>query len=463
MPIKLQKSPVLSVQAIKSASAIKPVPAMKAMHTTASGNKKDSTSLKYFLFTYGCTLNQSDSLAIKALLSNQGVEEAKTEQAADVVIINSCTVKEATENKIAYQLRRLHNSGKAIVLAGCMSVNEALIFKQAPHCTIVGTASVDKIYEAVMSAINGGRRVFKDYSPKGDLPRERIGPIAKIAIAEGCLSACTFCQTRLARGKLYSYPVDSIVLEAKRWLEQGAVELQLTGQDTGAYGAEIRTNVAKLLEEVCKLDGIFHVRLGMANPEHVAKHLPALLKAFENPKMYKFLHIPVQAGSNRVLGAMKRDYTAEEFEALVGKLRAKFPDMSIATDIIVGFPTETEDEFKETLELIRRVRFDVVNVSKFSPRPFTKAKDMKQVPKEIIKRRAKDCSALCRQIAYENSQRFVKKRIGITVTEMNKTLTGRDEFYRTVALPKNSKAKIGDTLEVIVKEARATCLIAKPA
>ncbi|MFA5106015.1 MAG: tRNA (N(6)-L-threonylcarbamoyladenosine(37)-C(2))-methylthiotransferase [Candidatus Micrarchaeia archaeon] len=420
------------------------------------------SGLKYSLSTYGCTLNQSDSLAMRALLSQAGASEAKTEAEADVVIINSCTVKEATENKIAYQLRRLSHSGKAIVLAGCMSVNEELVFKNAPHCAIVGTSSIERICDAVESAVSGGKGVFKGFSPKSGLPRERVGPIAKIAIAEGCLSACTFCQTRLARGRLYSYPIESIVQEAQKWIAQGAVEIQLTGQDTGAYGAEIKTDVAKLLEAVCAIEGEFHVRLGMGNPEHFAKHLPGLLEAFSHPKMYKFIHIPVQAGSNRVLAAMKRDYTAGGFENTVAAFRSRFPGMTIATDIIVGFPTETDAEFQETLDLIRRVKFDVVNVSKFSPRPFTKAKEMRQVPKDVIKKRAEICSALCRDIALENNKKFVGKRLEMTVTERQKTLTGRDSNYRTVALPKGSRAKIGDRLAVLVKEARGTCLIGKP-
>ncbi len=418
--------------------------------------------VKYWLVTYGCTLNQSDSLAMKAVLSQNGCAEAASEKDADVIIINSCTVKEATENKIAYQLRRYSGMKKPIVLAGCMSVNEGLIFRNAPRASIVGTSAVGRIYDAVESALAHSKEIFTGFSPKDALPHERKGPIAKIAIAEGCLSACTFCQTRLARGKLYSYPIDSVVLEAKRWLEQGAIELQLTGQDTGAYGAEIRTNVAKLLEAVCAIDGDFKVRLGMANPEHVAKHLPEILKAFENPKMYKFMHLPVQAGSNRVLKAMKRDYTVEGFEALVKALRAKYPGMSIATDIIVGFPTETEEEFEETLALLRRVRFDVVNVSKFSPRPFTKAKEMRQVPKDAIKRRAEICSALCHEITFSINSGFVGAKAGMVVTERQRTMTGRDGNYRTIALPAGSPARIGDRLDVLVTEARATCLIGRP-
>ncbi|HQT45249.1 MAG TPA: hypothetical protein PLO51_04675, partial [Candidatus Micrarchaeota archaeon] len=221
MPIKLKKE-ILA----------RPLP--KSGKPPRGGKGK---GVKYWLVTYGCTLNQSDSLAMKAVLSQNGCSEARSEKDADVIIINSCTVKEATENKIAYQLRRYSGMKKPIVLAGCMSVNEGLVFKNAPAASIVGTSAVGRIYDA------HSKEVFSGFSPKDSLPRERKGPIAKIAIAEGCLSACTFCQTRLARGKLYSYPIESIVLEAKRWLEQGAIELQLTGQDTGAYGAEIKTNV----------------------------------------------------------------------------------------------------------------------------------------------------------------------------------------------------------------------------
>jgi len=417
--------------------------------------------IKYKLITYGCTLNQADSNIMRGVLKLHGCEEVEEEKDADVVVINSCTVKDATQTKIEHVLKKLHVS-KPIVLAGCMSVNEKAVFRNAPNASVVGTGSVGQIYEAVQNAIGGKKAVFKGSGYKPDLPREREGAIARIAIEEGCLSSCTFCQTKLARGKLYSYPIKSVCLEVKRWADAGAVEMQLTGQDTGAYGADIKSNVAKLLENACEVHGNFRIRLGMVNPQHVKKYLPQLLKAYENPKMYKFLHIPVQSGSDKVLREMRRENTREEFLGLVQAFREKFPNMCIMTDIIVGFPTESEEDFQETLQMLKEAQLDRVNVSRFSPRPFTVARKMRQISNTIMKRRTVECAALCKRITIVKNKGWIGKEMEITITEKVKTLNGRDENYRQVALPADFKGKIGEKLRVKITGAEFSCLLGKP-
>ena len=421
-----------------------------------------SGRIKYKLLTYGCTLNQADSNIMRGVLALHGCEEVEEEKNADVVVINSCTVKDATQTKIEHVLKKFSSIKKPIVLAGCMSVNEIAVFRNAPDASVVGTGSVGQIYEAVKTAVRKEKAVFKSASSKLDLPRVRNGAIAKIAIGEGCLSSCTFCQTKLARGKLFSYPLKSVCLEVKRWADAGAVEMQLTGQDTGAYGADIKSNVAELLGEACEVEGNFKIRLGMVNPQHVKKYLKELLKVYENPKMYKFLHIPVQSGSNKVLREMRRENTKEEFLELAGAFRKKFPDMSIMTDIIVGFPTESEEDFQETMEMLREAQLDRVNVSRFSPRPFTIARKMKQISNTIVKRRTVECAALCKKITIAKNKEWIGKEMEITITEKVKTLNGRDENYRQVALPENFKGKIGEKVRVKITGAGFSCLLGKP-
>ncbi|VVB57918.1 tRNA-2-methylthio-N(6)-dimethylallyladenosine synthase [Candidatus Anstonella stagnisolia] len=418
--------------------------------------------IKYKLITYGCTLNQADSNIMRGVLDMHGCLEVEEEKGADVVVINSCTVKDATQTKIEHVLKKLHLGKKPIVLAGCLSVNENAVFRSAPNASVVGTGSVGQIYEAVQNAVGRRKAVFKGSGYKPDLPRVRNGAIARIAIEEGCLSSCTFCQTKLARGKLYSYPLKSICLEVKRWADAGAVEMQLTGQDAGAYGADIKSNVAALLGEACEVDGNFRIRIGMINPQHVKKYLPQLLKVYEDLKMYKFLHIPVQSGSNKVLREMRRENTKEEFLELVRVFREKFPDMSIMTDIIVGFPTENEEDFGQTMEMLQEAQLDRVNVSRFSPRPFTIARKMKQLSNTIVKRRTVECAALCKKITIAKNKEWIGKEMEITITEKVKTLNGRDENYRQVALPTNFKGKIGEKVRVKIIGAEFSCLLGKP-
>lgn len=419
-------------------------------------------AIKYRLITYGCTLNQADSNIMRGVLAQHGCVEVQSEKSADVVVVNSCTVKDATQTKIEHVLKKLHVGKKPIVLAGCMSVNEIAVLRNAPKASIVGTGSVGWAYEAVQSALLGKGRVFKGNGYKPDLPRERKGAIARIAIEEGCLSSCSFCQTKLARGKLYSYPIKSVCLEMQRWAKEGAVEMQLTGQDTGAYGADIKSSIAQLLENACKVEGDFRIRLGMVNPQHVKKYLQPLLKIYENPKMYKFLHIPVQSGSNKVLLEMRRENTREEFLGLVRAFREKFPGMCIMTDIIVGFPTESEEDFLETMQMLREAQLDRVNVSRFSPRPFTAARKMKQLANSVVKRRTVECAAACKKITEEKNREWIGKEMQITITEKVKTLNGRDENYRQVALPASFKGKIGQKVRVKIVGAQFSCLLGKP-
>jgi len=422
----------------------------------------DGKRIKYRLITYGCTLNQADSNIMRGVLGAHGCVEVQQEEKADVVVVNSCTVKDATQTKIEHVLRKFANAKKPTVLVGCLSVNEAAVLRSSQNASIVGTGSVGQIYEAVQSALEGRRAVFKGQGYKPDLPRTRSGAIARIAIEEGCLSSCTFCQTKLARGKLYSYPVKSVCLEVERWAKEGAVEMQLTGQDTGAYGADIKSNIAELLESACKVKGGFCVRMGMVNPQHVKRYLRQLLKIYEHPKMYKFLHIPVRSGSNNVLQEMRRENTREEFLGLVRAFREKFPNMCIMTDIIVGFPSESEEDFGETMGMLREAKPDRVNVSRFSPRPFTAARKMKQLSNTIVKRRTVECAALCKKITIERNREWVGKEMEVTITEKVKTLNGRDGNYRQVALPASFRGKIGGKVKVKIVGAEFSCLLGKP-
>lgn len=407
-------------------------------------------------------MNQSDSEVMAGVLLANGVGLAKSEADAGVVILNTCTVKGATEQKIIYEVKRLISARRKLVIAGCIpEANLPLIRKYAPKAPIVGTRSLAHIAEAVRAAVRGRKvEFFGKREEKLELPRLRGSIIAKVTIAEGCLGACSFCATKIARGALRSYPEDAIIAEIEKCVKKGCREIQLTAQDTGAYGKEKGANLARLLRRISAIPGDFRVRVGMMNPEHALWMLPGLIGAYHSPKIYKFVHIPVQSGNDGVLKEMRRKYSVKDFEKVIRAFRREFPEITVATDIIVGYPTESETAFNGTLRLLRKMRFDIVNVSKFTPRPFTHAAKLKQLPNNEIKRRSEIASALCRKIALEKNRRLVGKTFRTLVTEkQEKGFSGRTDSYKQVAL---SGARIGKFVKLRIADAAAGYLKGGP-
>lgn len=398
--------------------------------------------------TYGCTLNHADSDIMEGLLGEAGYSLSRD---APIFILNTCAVKEATENKTIFRILELKGQGKKIVIAGClgMAPNEKRVREACPDAVIVLPDAVGSILEAVECAERGEARTFSGMQGKGKemLPRIYTAPILRIAAQEGCVGNCYFCQTRIARPKLRSNPVREI----KRWVEEGvnrgAKEVQVTGQDTGAYGLDIGSSLVEMLREVLSVEGDFMVRLGMINPGHAKRMLPELLELMGHPKFYKFLHLPVQCGSEKVREEMNRMHTVAEFEGVVAEVRKRFPEVCISTDIIVGYPTETAGDFGETLELVERVKPDIVNVSKYSSRRGTEASRLRKVPTQEVKRRSTELSALVRRISAEKNSLYLGREERVLVTEMQKTPTGRMGNYKQVCIL-GGEAKLGEWIKV---------------
>ncbi|MEW6328570.1 MAG: tRNA (N(6)-L-threonylcarbamoyladenosine(37)-C(2))-methylthiotransferase [Candidatus Micrarchaeota archaeon] len=436
---------------------------------------------RVFLRTYGCTLNQADSDIIRGVLAKGGARLVDDEEDADVVVLNTCGVKSATENRIIEKMRALNARNKKIVVAGCIpSANLALVERFAPRACVVGTGSVGRILDAVKAAREGRKVVFLDGKgviEKASLPKKREGVIARIPIAEGCVGACTFCQTRLARGRLRSYDEEYLACEIERCVKNGFREIQLTAQDTGAYGLERQGggNLAGLVRRISDVEGAifakqkcafarsanceFRVRVGMINPEHARAMLPELISAFRSGKIYKFLHVPVQSGSDSVLYEMRRPYQVRDFRFVVSGFRRAFPEITLATDVIVGYPTESEEDFRASLELISEIEPDIVNVSKFCPRPGTSASELKLLPNDVIKKRSGAMSALCRKIALEKNRKLIGKEYAVLATEREKRgVRGRNNAYKQVVL-RDERVALGSFVNVKVAGATACCLI----
>lgn len=414
--------------------------------------------------TYGCTLNQADSEIIASVLKRDDVEIVGDESSADVIVVNTCTVKNATSQKILYMLNNLDKAGRKVVVTGCMAgANQNLIEKYAPEASIVTTQNIDSIGDAVFFASNSRKVVLNAHSKIDRLalfePNNSV--IAKIPINDGCLSNCSFCETKFARGPLNSFSDKLIINAIDQSIKRGAKEIQLTSQDTGAYGIERGTNIAELMNRIADIDGFFKVRVGMLNPEHLGKYFDGFVDAIKNRKFYKFVHLPVQSGSDKVLGDMKRKYTVAAFNSYVEELRRKVPDVTIETDIIVGFPTETEKDFCKTINLVETTRPDVTNISRFSARPHALASRMEQNSHEIINFRSNRLARAVREVQHQINDRFIGKKLDVIITELNdKSINGRNAGYKQVVIPNGKDMQLGSVHEVLISSASANVLYA---
>jgi len=274
--------------------------------------------------------------------------------------------------------------------------------------------------------------------------------------------SCSYCITSPARGNLTSYPSKEIVQDVCSALRQGCKEIQLTAQDTASYGLDTNSNLGELLSTLHSAEGNYRIRIGMMNPYTTLKNLDSIIQGFDNPKIYKFLHLPIQSGDDDVLKKMNRKYTVEEFLKIVKKFRDKYSDITLSTDVIVGFPTETDKQFQNTVELLKKVKPDIVNITRYSARPGTKAKTMHgRIKTDVVKERSKMLTKICSLISLEKNLEHIGKKYTALVTEMGKkdTFVGRTENYKPVVI--KEKVAIGEFVPIEVPDAGPTYLVGK--
>ncbi len=425
---------------------------------------------KVLIETYGCTLNQADSEIMESVLSRDGhdVVMGRYDDSVtyDYVIVNTCTVKNPTEQKILDRLTGMNKLGSRLIVTGCMaSANSDKISSRVHNPSIVTTANVHRIADAVNDIATGKRAVYDSYArtDKAFYLNPTDSVIAKIPVSEGCLSSCSFCETKFARGPLNSFSENLILKAIETAVRNGAREIELTSQDMGAYGLDRKTNIAELVSAALDIEGSFKIRIGMLNPEHLPRYIDRLIDVYRSANVYKFIHLPVQSGSNKVLQDMNRGYSAEEFRLMTKELRRRVDDISIATDMIVGFPTETEDDFAESMRLISETGLSRINISKFGARPHAKASRMKQLRNEVIKDRSTRMYRLARQVETEALTKVLGKRRRVLLTEIKgASMLARDDSYREIAVS-GSDLKLGESMDVDIYDNTSVCLLARPA
>jgi len=434
-----------------------------------------------YIKTFGCSLNHSDSEVMSGLLKDAGYDvitdyidetnkSISSQANIGIVIINSCTVKNLAESKFFKELRKWKSRDVKILVAGCITQAEpGLLQKELSAVSVIGTRRISNVVDIVNKLVSGRivHDISNDLNERLNLPKIRRTEIIEILpISEGCMSQCAFCKTKLARGELLSYPKEKIIAQFKSAVLEGCKEFWITSQDNGCYGFDIYRKdkyfLPQLLNDLLSIDGDFRIRLGMSNPDHIDRIKDDLVETFKHPKMFKFLHVPVQSGNDAVLRNMKRSYTIKEFHNIITLFRKKIPGITISTDIIVGFPGESNAEFNDTLKFLKDVKFDVLNFSKFSMRKGTAAQKMKQLPGKLVKDRTEVLKKLFIELFAVQNNVWLHRECSILIDEYAKNgeLIGRNDYYKQIMIKDASgKIKIGDFVKVKIVQMKDYVLI----
>lgn len=418
-----------------------------------------------YVKSFGCSANIAEGEMINGVLKEANHEVVQNPEEAEVLVLNICTVKgdehalkEISETTKTYPQRKL-------VITGC--IPKLLVPKLNSHfpgASLLSTHQLRQIGTAVEETIADTPVNILGWTeePKLNLPRIRKNPVVGIInISSGCDSFCTFCSVKQVKGKHVSYPKEMIVNEVRQAVKEGCKELWLTGQDTSCYGTDTGMDLPTLLKEITQVEGDFFVRLGMGNPKHVRNYTKELIGAYKNKKMFKFLHAPVQSGDEDVLKSMKREHTAEDFRKIVEEFRKEFPQITISTDIIAGFPGETEEQFQNTVKLLKETKPDVINISRFAARPGTLAAKMEnQLHGRQIKERSRELTQVYHEVALEKNKEWIGWQGKVVIDEhgQNQTSVGRNYAYKPVVVKGNYE--LGKEIEVKIKSATHFALYA---
>jgi MiaB-like tRNA modifying enzyme len=381
---------------------------------------------RYHIETYGCTSNRGESAAIESALRDAGHYRVDSPTEADVAIMNSCTVVEKTERNMLRRAKELEAETADLIVTGCMALAQGEEFRE--HDVDAQILHWDDVPQAVT---NG-----ECPTPGPGTEPVLDGVVGILPIARGCMSDCSYCITKQATGKIDSPPVEENVEKARALVHAGAKELRVTGQDTGVYGWDDgERKLHTLLDRICsEIDGEFRVRVGMANPKGVHGIRDELAAVFaEHDELYNFLHAPVQSGSNDVLGDMRRQHQVEEYVEVVETFDDALAEWTLSTDFIVGFPTETDADFQQTMALLRETRPEKINVTRFSKRPGTDAADMKGLGGTKKKERSKAMSDLKMDVvgdAYDAMVGEVREDCLVVEDGTGESVKCRDGAYR---------------------------------
>ena len=425
----------------------------------------------FHIATFGCQMNARDSEKLSGILEEAGLKEIDSEN-ADFVLYNTCTVRDNANQKVYGRLGYLHTLKKnrpdmMIALCGCMMQEQSVIEKIRKSYSFVdlifGTHNIFKLAELLCRRMTENRRMVVDVwegtdKIVEDLPVDRKYPFKSgVNIMFGCNNFCSYCIVPYVRGRERSRKPEDIIDEIKRLVADGVVEVMLLGQNVNSYGKNLETPVtfAQLLRQINEIEGLERIRFMTSHPKDLSDELIEAMR--DCKKVCTHLHLPLQSGSSRILKIMNRRYTKEQYLALVDKIRAAVPGISLTTDIIVGFPGETEEDFEETLDVVRKVRYDSAFTFIYSKRTGTPAAEMEQVPQEVVKDRFDRLLKEVQQISAEVCGRDVHTVQKVLVESMDDHqegyVTGRMSNNTVVHFPGDA-SYIGKIVDVYLEESR---------
>ncbi len=425
---------------------------------------------KVFIKTHGCQMNEYDSARILDLLkASHGVKLVTDPAEADLLLLNTCSIREKAQEKVFHQLgrwKKLKNSKPDLIIGvgGCVASQEGqAIIDRAPYVDMVfGPQTLHRLPDMITEVRAKGNGVgvvdvsFPEIEKFDNLPDPGAdGPSAFVSIMEGCSKYCSFCVVPYTRGEEVSRPLADVLSEILHLAENGVKEVTLLGQNVNGYRFD-GTDFADLLHAVAAIDGIERIRYTTSHPLEFSD---AIIQAHaEIPKLVKYLHLPVQSGSDRVLAAMKRNHTALEYKSRIRKLKAAVPDIILSSDFIIGFPGETDRDFEQTMKLVEDVGFDFSYSFVYSARPGTPAADLNDdTPMDVKKQRLQILQARLNQQGFENSRRMVGTTQRILVSDFSKKdpgmLQGRTEHNRVVNFRCDNPGLIGQFVDVEILEA----------
>lgn len=428
----------------------------------------------YFIYTYGCQMNESDSERLACQLEDVGYEETKEVKSADLILLNTCCVRETAENKIygkIGELTHLKKANKELIIAvtGCMAQkNQAELFKRAPHIDIVlGTHNIGHINEMVEEVKQTKQHQIMtemDNTTLTELPAKNKGAFsAWVPIMNGCNKFCTYCIVPYVRGREISRSIDAIRQDIVELGKEGIKEITLLGQNVNSYGLDFKdgTDFGTLITALDGIPGIERIRYMTSHPQDMTKSMIDAIGQSSN--VVSHLHLPIQSGSDRILKIMNRRYTVEHYKDLISYCREKIANLTLTTDIIVGFPGETEEDFNETLQLLKDIRYDMAYTFIYSPRSGTPAATMEnQVSEEIKRVRLQQLMDIQNQISLELNQKLVGEKEEIIIEGPSRndenTWFGRTRGNKMVLFPKPENIAIGATMQAIVEKGQTWIL-----
>jgi threonylcarbamoyladenosine tRNA methylthiotransferase CDKAL1 len=399
--------------------------------------------MKIYFESYGCTLSKSESALYVNGMMKDGDSIVQRPEDADLSVIGTCVVIRHTEEKMLNRIDDLSAKSKVKVL-GCLP-------------TVTGNQISSDSIEMITP-----REMRSFYTGKlDDIEIREPSIFDGIPINQGCTGSCNYCISRIARGKLVSRKPEKIVNQIRIQLERGIREVRISSLDTAAYGKDLGTGLPSLVNDITSIDEDFMIRVGMMEPKNTMTILEPLMDSMKNSKVFRFLHVPVQSGDDRILDLMNREYSAEDFVTIRSRFRENFPDSTLSTDIISGYHDEDGETFENTVKLIEKTRPDIINITRFSPRPYTADFNSRTPETNLVKEWTKVYTEMHRQILHEKLASIVGKVEPLIITEKgkNNTWVGRDQAYRSVVVAGN--LKLYNRVDAEIVDTGSTYLVGK--